>query len=82
MDRTLFIERLTHREAQDFIDGVARRYRAGWEQARLIADVVARVAGNKDGIGLAFPWEDETRPSDSDYPTDEEYREMLKHAKL
>lgn len=75
MEPEYFLTRLTHFEARDFVEGVARRYRSTWGGARLIADLVARVAGNKDGIELRFPWDEEDHSHDE--PTEDEYQELL-----
>ncbi len=78
MSAEYFLECMTYREAGDYMEGMARRYRQGWEQSRLVADVVAKVAGNSNGVGLEFPWEAEEREARQAAPTDEEYAEMEK----
>lgn len=76
-----FYRRLTFRDASDFITGMERRYRNAWEQSRMVADVVAKVAGNKGGTGLVFPWEEEERAERRAAPTEEELEEMKKYIK-
>ncbi len=77
MSAEYFHERLTYGEAGDYLEGMARRYRQGWEQSRLVADVVAKVAGNKNGTGLEFPWEAEDTALRQAPPSEEEYAELL-----
>ena len=55
---------MTYCEAGDFLAGMQRRYRQGWEQTRLSVDVAARCAGNKDGVDIRFPWDEDTRVAD------------------
>lgn len=76
-----FYHHLTFRDASDYIAGMERRYRNAWEQSRLVADVVAKVAGNKGGTGLVFPWEEEERAERRAAPTEEELEEMMKYIK-
>lgn len=68
-------------EAQLFVDGLDRRYHAAWEQARLVADVQARCAGNRNGIGLDFPWEREARLAAQAPPTPEELERLKEWSK-
>lgn len=49
-------------EAQDFIDGLARRQRPGWEQARELMRVVASAAGARR-FDFPLPWDKETAPA-------------------
>ncbi|MCD7721708.1 MAG: hypothetical protein LUI09_05710 [Prevotellaceae bacterium] len=76
MSPEYFHERLTYSEAADFLDGLARRYRGDWEQARLIADVTARCAGNKQGVRLEFPWEKEEKLRAQAPPTKAEMEDI------
>ncbi|MCD8265819.1 MAG: hypothetical protein LUC33_01560 [Prevotellaceae bacterium] len=76
MSPEYFHERLTYSEAADYLDGLARRYRGDWEQARLIADVTARCAGNKRGVELEFPWEKEDEERKYAPPTPEEMEQI------
>lgn len=58
---------MTAYEAQAFVNGVARRSRSGWEQARYVAFCALKPwAKGLDMTDMAtFPWEE-------DYQTDEE----------
>lgn len=49
-------------EAQDFIDGLARRQRPGWEQARELMRVVASAAGARR-FDFPLPWDKEAAPA-------------------
>lgn len=71
-----FHRRLTFREANLIIRGIGRRHRASWEQARLIADVQAKCAGNKQGIRVEFPWEKEAKALSQRPPSKEELERL------
>ena len=77
MDPVYFARALTYREAALFLAGLERRYRAGWEQARMIAYYAVRphvkVLSKSDLP--QFPWERET--DDVDTRTDEEKEREL-----
>ena len=78
MSPEYFHRHLTFGEADDYLAGLNRRYRAGWEQARLEADVAARCAGNKDGLQLEFPWDKHTAAPGV---TEDERRQMEAEAR-
>ena len=58
MNADYFFREMGPAEADDFIKGYSRRQRYGWEQTRLLADVICKVVGG-DGTGIKFPWETE-----------------------
>ena len=64
-----FKRSLRPHEAEQYLDGLMMRQRAGWEQARLI---VSPWQG-KDSPPLTFPWEKE----DAVAPTREEFDELM-----
>lgn len=76
MSPEYFHTKLTFSEAGDYIEGLGRRYRPAWEQARLVADVTARCAGNKKGIGLEFDWEKAARLAAQKPPTEKDLQEL------
>lgn len=49
-------------EAADYVAGMVRRPRQGWEQTRLLCDVVAKLMGAEDGCGIVFPWDEAAKP--------------------
>lgn len=59
MSPAYFHRQMTYAEAIDYITGLQRRYRNGWEQTRLSVDIAARCAGNEDGVPITFPWDDD-----------------------
>lgn len=67
-----FKERLTYSEADDYLGGLHRRYRAGWEQARMTSDVTAMCAGNKEGTKVRFSWEKDRPAPQNAAPTEDE----------
>ena len=75
MSPEYFHRHMTFREADDYLAGLQRRYRQGWEMARMQADIVARCAGNKKGLEkMVFPWE--TERGHAPEVSDEERRQM------
>lgn len=65
-------------EAGDYVKGLQRRSRSGWEQARLISDVVIGVLSGKDS-GIVFPWEEEEEglsPEEKKKKEDDELRQL------
>ena len=67
-----FKRSLRPHEAEQYLDGLMMRQRAGWEQARLI---VSPWQG-KDSKPLTFPWETEA----VDEPTEEEINDVRQWA--
>lgn len=61
MNPEYFHTTLTIGEANDYLVGLGMRKRSGWEQTRLLADVQARCAGNKEGFKFPLPWEEEKK---------------------
>lgn len=80
MDPNYFKHELTYAEADDFLAGLHRKYRAGWEQARLVSDVTAMCTGNKGGTGIKFGWEREKK-SNSPEPCSHEIERMAAEAR-
>lgn len=53
-----FLRKMSAAEATDYLRGLQRRKRSGWEQARLLANVITQVLCGKE-TGITFPWEEE-----------------------
>lgn len=80
MSPEYFHRHMTFREADDYLAGLQRRYRQGWEMARMQADTVARCAGNEEGLEkMVFPWEKERGHAPE--VSDEEIRQMEAEAR-
>ena len=62
-------------ETEDFILGLARRGRGGWEQSAMLARVVHKVLTGKN-LDLTFPWQEERRNDTSELPTEEELQAL------
>ena len=67
-----FKRSLRPHEAEQYLDGLMMRQRAGWEQARLIASPWK----SKDSEPLVFPWENEM----AEPPKKEEIEDTLQWA--
>lgn len=82
MDPTYFKRELTYAEADDFLAGLYRRYRPGWEQARLTSDVTAMCMGNEEGTRIKFGWEREREEKDrSPEPDNREKARLTEEAR-
>lgn len=68
-DPRYFLREMGALEAQDYIEGVARRQRAGWEQAREMMRVTAAVGGSKR-FDFPLPWDKEDGPRDEADPAE------------
>lgn len=77
MDPGYFKRELTFAEADDFLAGLHRRYRPGWEQARLTSDVTAMCMGNKEGTRIKFGWEREREEKAKSPAPDSREKERL-----
>ena len=64
-------------EAADYIKGLRRRERSGWEQTRILATTVAKLMGAKD-YELELPWDKEREEEDEDEETSAEELERLR----
>lgn len=81
MDPEYFHRVLTFGEADDFLAGLHRRYRHGYCQARMVADVIGQLFA-KNYKSPVFGWEeDERRSLGSKPPTEEELREIMEEAR-
>lgn len=74
MPAPYFSQNLTPAEVKDFLHGYERRQRAGWEQSRLISDVICKILSGKDS-GITYPWEKESPDAEApDYAPEEAKR--------
>lgn len=69
-----FFRRMTTEEVEDVIAGVARRERAGWEQARLLAGLYY-TSMTGEPFRLRFSWDEQEAP-----PTEEEMDDLRRRA--
>ena len=71
-----FMFRMSVAEAEDYVEGLNRRHRQGWEMTRLMTDVVCRILTG-DGVGMRFPWD-----ANDDVPDEDELDELRRKAKM
>lgn len=72
-----FLKKMGVGEAADFIKGLRRRERSGWEQTRILATTVAKLMGAKD-YELELPWDKEREDEDEYEETSAEELERLR----
>ena len=72
-----FLKKMGVGEAADYIKGLRRRERSGWEQTRILATTVAKLMGAKD-YELELPWDKEREEEDEDEETSAEELERLR----
>ena len=71
-----FMDRMGISEAREYMEGVMMRQRAGWEQTRVVSEILIKVmTGEEHHIPL--PWDDETEDEET---TEEELEELRKKA--
>lgn len=83
MQPLYFHTRLTYREADDYLCGMRRRCRAGYDQARMVSSIIGRLFAKNYTIPT-FPWEeDEKRTGSSEMkpPTEDEIHQLQAEAK-
>lgn len=81
MSPEYFHTRLTYGEADDFLCGMNRRYRAGYDQSRMVAATIGKLFA-KDYRIPTFPWEKERTQTGADGPslTEEDIKEMRRES--
>ena len=79
-DARYFFERMGALEAQDYIDGLARRHRPGWEQARELMRVVAAAAGARR-FDFPLPWDKEQAAAAAPPPSAAELEALRRRAR-
>ena len=72
-----FLKKMGVGEAADYIKGLRRRERSGWEQTRILATTVAKLMGAKD-YELELPWDKEREDEDEYEETSAEELERLR----
>lgn len=75
-----FHARLTFREAEDYLRGINRRCRAGYDQARMVTTIIGRLFA-KNYTPPTFPWEKEENDPQVKPPTEGEIRQLRADAR-
>lgn len=71
-----FMDRMGISEAREFAEGVMMRSRSGWEQTRMISELMIKVMTGEDHH-IPLPWDDETEAEET---TEEDLEELRKKA--
>lgn len=72
-----FFERMSISEAREYMEGVMMRQRSGWEQTRVLSEILIKVMTGEDRH-IPLPWDDETGMDDE--TTEEDLEELRKKA--
>ena len=67
-----FMDRMGISEAREFAEGVMMRNRSGWEQTRMISELMIKVMTGEDHH-IPLPWDDER---EEDETTEEDLEEL------
>lgn len=81
MSPDYFHTRLTYSEADDYLAGMNRRCRAGYDQARLVASTIGMLFAKNYTVPV-FPWEEERRQKETEasVPDEEEMIQLEREA--
>lgn len=81
MSSDYFHSRLTYSEADDYLAGMNRRCRAGYDQARLVASTIGMLFAKNYTVPV-FPWEEEKRQkkTEASVPDEEEMIQLEREA--
>ena len=71
-----FMDRMGISEAREYAEGVMMRSRSGWEQTRMICELMIKVMTGEDHH-IPLPWDDETEDEET---TEEDLEELRKKA--
>lgn len=71
-----FMDRMGISEAREFAEGVMMRSRSGWEQTRMISELMIKVMTGEDHH-IPLPWDNETEDEET---TEEDLEELRKKA--
>ena len=71
-----FMDRMGISEAREFAEGVMMRSRPGWEQTRMVCELMIKVMTGEDHH-IPLPWDDETEDEET---TEEDLEELRKKA--
>lgn len=72
-----FMDRMGIGEAREYMEGVMMRQRSGWEQTRVLSEILIKVMTGEDNH-IPLPWDDETGADDE--TTEDELEELRKKA--
>jgi len=72
-----FMDRMSIGEAREYMEGVMMRERGGWEQTRVLSEILIKVMTGEDRH-IPLPWDDETNMDDE--TTEEDLEELRKKA--
>lgn len=75
-----FHSRLTFHEADDYLCGMIRRCRAGYDQARMVSATIGRLFAKNYTIPT-FPWEQKKESTAATPPTEEEIWQLQADAR-
>ena len=67
-----FMDRMSISEAREYMEGVFMRERAGWEQTRMMSELLIKVMTGEDHH-IPLPWDDER---EEDETTEEDLEEL------
>jgi len=71
------MDRMSIGEAREYMEGVMMRERGGWEQTRVLSEILIKVMTGEDRH-IPLPWDDETNMDDE--TTEEDLEELRKKA--
>lgn len=72
-----FFERMSIGEAREYMEGVLMRQRSGWEQTRVLTEVLIKVMTGEN-THIPLPWDDESEKADE--TTEDDLNELRKKA--
>ena len=67
-----FMDRMGIGEAREYMEGVMMRQRSGWEQTRVLSEILIKVMTGEDNH-IPLPWDDETEDEET---TEEDLEEL------
>lgn len=53
-----FMDRMSIGEAREYMEGVMMRERGGWEQTRVMSEILIKVMSGED-VHIPLPWDEE-----------------------
>lgn len=71
-----FFERMSISEAREYMEGVMMRQRSGWEQTRVLSEILIKVMTGEDNH-IPLPWDEMGMDDDT---TEEDLEELRKKA--
>ena len=67
-----FMDRMSISEAREYMEGVMMRNRSGWEQTRVLSEILIKVMTGEDRH-IPLPWDEDTEDEDA---TEKELEEL------